>query len=221
MRLKKKFTLVELLVVIAIIAILASMLLPALGKARDRARAISCTNNLKTLTNGIFFYTSDYDDWLPSNKAPDVESWWDYDRIGQYIIGKNDNVAVFQCDADKASRLGWENYPWIITTNGKWKKLSYGQNVRACGFNSWGYSRQKITRISSVGKCLALADAMSYRLRDMTVTNSPSDGFQMRFYILGRHSLKANLSFLDGHVAQAGINNSEIPSINDNPRFWY
>ena len=106
---KQCFTLIELLIVIAIIAILAAMLMPALSKARDKARTTQCVGNLRQIAATSLIYTSDYDGWMITVNANGVP-------VKTYVL-KN-----------------WGPVLWYLRTNKELPYVSKSATVRSTDF---------------------------------------------------------------------------------------
>ena len=206
------FTLIELLVVISIIALLAAILFPVFGRARENARRSSCQSNLKQIALGFTQYTQDYDERLPTvqdtggssvTAAPGIS--WNYfskdasavptfDIAQTAIFPYLKNVQIFVCPSD---------------TNGAKNGNSYATN--GC-MNGAVVTPSPATGVAArVGKSLASFEESSRWLL-LAEEGSPSDrtkttddGYISVLFgdnndFSGRHFDGSNLAFLDGHV---------------------
>lgn len=202
MKEKYHFSLIELLIVISIIAILASLLLPALNQSREKAKAIQCTSNLKQVMTTGFTYGMSYSEWLP---LIDRGNYWAgifWGVNGQYPTLLSKAGKTYACPSQETSR----DWP-TSTTYGMYRYYSNGAVDRTYGWNSFvkvpnsinNYYR--IFKIPEPSKFVMYADSRSHSGWQVWNFSPSSCWGPDATAIQTRHKRQANCAYVDGHVA--------------------
>ena len=123
-RLQLAFTLIELLVVIAIIAVLAGLLMPVLGRAKESARGAACLNNLRQIGVGLQLYVQDNNNHMPSLRVRSLDTNSPVIPLPTVDVALSNhigNVRVFECPSDRVGLFAQtgSSYYWNSMLNGQ------------------------------------------------------------------------------------------------------
>ena len=215
-RTKKGFTLIELLVVIAIIALLLSIIMPSLKRAKEAGMRITCLSNLKGLARIMHLYTNDHNGEFPNGntQSGNGSTWvdhWDA-TLGRELAYWNPNEDPELEEEQRIAIRRGALWPWADDAIGAYR----------CPTSNLGYARS-YSMPDSLGKSVGMAEAMGApeSLLVNNITDVKNTGGRMLFIDEGwatpdtwtihyaeskwwdlvpaRHGFGTNLAFLDGH----------------------